>query len=104
MQKHLATWNELRDVWEDSEHSDVYSETLPHWGMMRDGELYELPTPGHLIDARESSSSRTLLPTPTASRQDSDLELTSWIERANRLKPGSPPPFLSLSDWPCGRG
>lgn len=84
-----ATWNESRDVWE-SKHSDVYSETFPHWGTIRHGELCEQATPDFLTDARESLS---LLPTPTASRQDSDLSLETWLERAYRLKLNSPPPF-----------
>lgn len=37
-------------------------ETLPAWGCLLGGELYELPTPGHLTDASGCSS----LPTPKA--------------------------------------
>jgi hypothetical protein len=68
--KPIAMWNAVRGVWETGqmqlfcEHSELYSETLPREGTMRNGRLYERPTSGHRIEGKESSSG--LLPTPTA--------------------------------------
>mgnify|MGYP001011359591 CR=1 FL=1 len=55
-----SSWRMSQDTfpWEAS----PLLETLPPWGMTRNGELSERPTPGRLTAARESSS---LLPTPT---------------------------------------
>lgn len=39
---------------------ELFSETWPRWGMMRDGESFPLPTPEPLIDGNESG----LWPTP----------------------------------------
>lgn len=50
------TWREPSAVWVES------FETLPTWGMTRNGELFERPTPDSLMRARESSFS-PLLPT-----------------------------------------
>lgn len=76
-----ATWNSARDLWETdqtvllSEHSAAYSETLPAWGMTRNGALFELLTWEPPTSGPASSSSRTgdellttgdLLPTPVA--------------------------------------
>jgi hypothetical protein len=41
--------------------SESCSETWPRWGMMRNGECWELSMPAHLIEERESG----LWPTPT---------------------------------------
>ena len=66
----FATWNAERDVWETdthslfSEHLDVYSETWPASGSMRNGTAYERPTSGHPTAAPGTSS---LPPTPSAS-------------------------------------
>jgi hypothetical protein len=44
-----------------------FSEILPRWGMMRDGELWQLPMPERLITEHASGSSRatSAWPTPT---------------------------------------
>ena len=66
----FATWNAERDVWETdtlslfSEHLDVYSETWPNSGSMRNGIAYERPTSALPTAAPATSS---LLPTPSAS-------------------------------------
>ena len=75
--KPLAKWNTARDVWEKPEaqniicgHSDVYSETFPTSGSMRNGAAYQLPTKGPRTHATERSSlqpGEVLLRTPTAS-------------------------------------
>ena len=46
------------------EHSELYSEVWPTWGMTRGGEAFSLPKPAPLTVASESSSPPTL-PTPT---------------------------------------
>jgi hypothetical protein len=69
----IASWNPERDVWESevmdlfSGLSDVYSETFPSSGSMRNGSVYERPTSAHLTDGSACSSSPGLLPTPVAS-------------------------------------
>jgi hypothetical protein len=45
--------------------SDVYSETFPSSGSMRNGSVYVRPTPAHLTDGSACSSSPGLLPTPS---------------------------------------
>lgn len=78
----FATWNAERDVWETntlslfSEHLDVYSETWPASGSMRNGTAYERPTSEHPTVAPGTSLSPSpaippaapmLLPTPRTS-------------------------------------
>ena len=71
MPRPIASWNPERDVWESeamdlfSGLSDVYSETFPSSGSMRNGSVYARPTSAPLTDASGSSSSPGLLPTPT---------------------------------------
>ena len=66
MPKHLASWNQDRDVWEVDQmdlfsgRSDVFWETYPTQGMTRSGELFEHPTSAPRIAGKEFS----LLPTP----------------------------------------
>ena len=62
----LAMWNPARGVWETPQqalcgHLEPYLLTLPRSGSMRNGRLYERPTPAHPTDASGYSS---LLPTP----------------------------------------
>ena len=64
MQQPLAQWNQTRDCWETtqqssllSERSDVFSETWPRSGSMRNGAAYELPTWVPATDGNECSSS-----------------------------------------------
>ena len=71
MQEPLARWNSQRDVWETAETpifgpSDVYSETWPTSGTMRNGVAYELPTWEQRTTGSASFSS-PLYPTPAAS-------------------------------------
>lgn len=76
---HRASWNPTRDVWEGgavtlfSEHSDVYSETLPPSGMTRNGELFERPKSERPTSGPACSSSPTenaLLRTPCAAEAE----------------------------------
>jgi DNA (cytosine-5)-methyltransferase 1 len=68
----IATWNPARSVWEIMQdalcgHSVPFLETFPPSGTMRNGVIYELPTPEAAISGSESFSSLGLLPTPVAS-------------------------------------
>lgn len=64
MRRLLAKWNPIRDVWEVetqglfSEHLDVFSETWPISGSMRNGEVFRPPTLERPIGDYASSSSR----------------------------------------------
>ena len=63
----LARYDRDSQSWRTCEDTCLWDlpmslETLPAWGMTRDGELFELPTPERLTVALEYSS----LPTPTA--------------------------------------
>ena len=67
----LASWNADRDLWETiqqaslfSELSDVYSETWPTSGSMRNGIAYERLT---LEPPTAAPATSSLLPTPSAS-------------------------------------
>ena len=71
MPKLVAIWSSARDVWETPategffcEHLDVFSETFPTSGTMRNGAAYALPTWEPRTDDSESLS---LLPTVTTS-------------------------------------
>lgn len=90
----IAKWNPSRDVWELetgsllSEHLDVFLETWPTSGSMRNGVAYELPTWEHRTDGSGSSSSQhdeTLLQTPLAS-EGTKPSNTMGVER--RLSTG----------------
>ncbi len=75
MQKLIAIWNIVRGAWEIPEsksllceHSELYLETWPTSGTMRNGRAYEPPTPElPTIDTEYLSSPGPLLRTPTAS-------------------------------------
>jgi hypothetical protein len=61
------TWNSVRGVWERAgmvnllcEHSELFSETWPTSGMMRNGQVFELQTQAHLTTDSECSSLPTL--------------------------------------------
>lgn len=63
----LAQYDRESRCWRTSEVTSLWalpmsSLTLPTWGCLRDGALYELPTPGPAIAALDCSS----LPTPKA--------------------------------------
>lgn len=71
----IASWNSARDVWETeavsllSGRSDVFSETFPISGSMRNGVAYELPMSVPRMDASGSLFSQLggkLLPSPVA--------------------------------------
>jgi len=71
--KQIAVWNSVRGVWEKPgmvnllcEHWELFSETWPTSGTMRDGRVFGLPTRGHLTNDSES----LLLRTPAASEAE----------------------------------
>ena len=71
-QQPTLNWNTARGVWEKQgmvnllcEHSELFSETWQTSGMMRNGQVFELPTQAHLTTASEFSSS-PILRTPAA--------------------------------------
>ena len=78
----LARWNPTRDCWETtqqaslfSEHLDVYSETWPASGSMRNGTAYSLaanvtasePAANASEPPTAAPATSSLLPTPSAS-------------------------------------
>lgn len=80
--KPIAQWNPARDVWETPEtedlfceHLDVFSETWPTSGSMRNGTAYALPTSEPATADGESS----LLPTPRATRGGSNTETVELL-------------------------
>jgi len=83
----IATWNPALGVWERPEtnllcgHQVPYTETWPASVMTRSGRLYELPTLAHRTAGNESSSQRSLLPTPAAGRFGEGESLESWDAR-----------------------
>lgn len=88
--RQIATWNPGRDLWETGTqdlfgHSDVYSETWPTSGSMRNGVAYELPTWEPHTDASGSSSlpndETRNLPTPTT---------RDWKDNVIRMEPHRP--------------
>jgi hypothetical protein len=73
-QQPTLTWNSVRGVWEKAgmanllcEHWELFSATWQTSGMMRNGQVFELPTQARLTTDSESLSS-PILRTPTASQ------------------------------------
>ena len=79
----LATWSSEKDFWENGEdifgHSDVYSETWPTSGTMRNGAAYALPTWEPRTDDSASSSlqsgTRNLPPPTTREHKDNVIRM-----------------------------
>jgi hypothetical protein len=89
----LAQYDRNGRCWKTSEVTSLWalpmsSLTLPTWGCLRDGALYELPTPAHRTIERDCSS----LPTPMA--RDYKGEPSSKYEQGglNRLVTTLPTP------------
>ena len=80
----LATWNPDRDMWEVDQGdlisglSDVFSETWPTLGSMRNGTVYARPT---WVPATDDSAC-SYLPTPTA-RDHKDNRIRREPHRPN---------------------
>jgi len=70
----LARWDRATCSWRTHQYSllgdlELFSETWPRWGMMRDGECWELPTPSGVLAIRARITSAIesgflRLPTP----------------------------------------
>lgn len=81
------SWRTHRCLWdEDLPWSLV---TLPNWGLMRDGVLYQRPTPEHLTSENESG----YWPTPTTRDRKSDAP--------NRQ--GGMSLYVAVQKWPTPR-
>lgn len=96
-QKSIATWDSARDAWilppERNmplifERSDVYSETFPTSGSMRNGVVYEHPTLAHHTNDSGSLFSQPgeMLPTPAASVANDGEGTETWLARRERVK------------------
>ena len=73
----LATYDPAESCWRTSEITCLWaltlsSLTLPEWGSMRGGVLFEHPTPERLTAERDCSSSPTL-PTPRAAQHKAQV-------------------------------
>ena len=96
MRKLIAMWNGVRGVWEKPgtvsllcEHSELFSESWPTSGTMRNGQAFELPMPVlHTSDLESLSlrgQERVSVPTPTASDYSFEgLVRKCTIESPNR--------------------
>lgn len=107
----LATWSPERDVWETdtrdlfSEHSDVYSVTLPKSGMTRNGRLFPLTLSGHPTGGNECSSQpdlagERLLPTPRSNDHTGGVEdrgARGYGDQLNDIPYLLPTPMAQLS-------
>jgi len=123
-QQPTQTWNTARGVWEKQgianllcEHWELFSETWPTSGTMRNGKVYELPTQAlHITDSEFSSLPH--LPTPVASEgtkaattqgsarrlETGQVFLTNVIhdvavQNGNRVPLGNLLPTTTASDW-----
>lgn len=84
----FAKWDPDTSSWRTHQYSllgglELFSETWPRWGMMRDGESFQLPTPSGLLALRawitSESESGSSLPTPTASMlTEADMEQAKY--------------------------
>lgn len=98
MLKLKAIWNRARGAWETPQtenlicgHSELFSETWPISGTMRNGQVFELPMPELPIRDFGSSSSPSV-PTPTVSN--------SWTDGyARKVTEKSPNRGVDLALW-----
>lgn len=83
---------------------DVFSETWPKWGMMRDGECWEQMPLEPVIIAPESG----YVPTPCASdykggaRNGRDSEFKHWLKRRHGKSYPHPQRVEEMMLWPIG--
>lgn len=80
----FAQWSPSLRTWTDTGLLGLTLSlgTLPAWGCLRDGELFELPTPERPTDASESSS---LLPSPIS--RDVKEQTLGWTwERDSKVQ------------------
>ena len=94
---------------------DEFSETWPQWGLMRDGECWELRTSAHRTSATESGLWPTPVKSDAAMRRptkawagNSDLPSVVWRRNGGTENPNKPPVKLNarwvewLMGWPLG--
>ena len=95
----LASWNADRDLWETiqqaslfSEHLDVYSETWPTSGSMRNGTAYERPTSALPTAAPGTSSSPSPVTPPAVPKMPAQGALLPTPSASLGVNGGSQPP------------
>ena len=101
----LARYDPDSRLWRTAQRSllaglDVFSETWPRWGSMRNGECWERQTLAHRTAGKESGSWRT--PTPTASMMTvADMEQARYAGN----KGGNRPSYQDAKKnaWPTPR-
>ena len=102
-------WNPITSSWKTRQCSllaglDEFSETWPKWGMMRDGECWELMPQEPVIIAPESG----YVPTPCASdykggaRNGRDSEFKHWLKRRHGKSYPHPQRVEEMMMWPIG--
>lgn len=97
--RNSSSWKTHRCLWE--EDLETSSLTLPRWGMMLDGILWERTTPERLTSATESGLQQSW-PTPRAGKTTDENEET-WMVRHKAGKVATPPLSLAVKMWatPC---
>ena len=88
----LARYDHDSRSWKTAQHSllgdsDEFSETWPRWGTTRGGELFLLPTPGHLTGASESGLWQTPIANDAQKRGDFDPIRSYGLAGAVKLWP-----------------
>lgn len=91
----LAKYDQQESLWKTHQHSlfgglELFLETWPRWGMMRNGECWELLMQGHLTRERESG----LWPTPNA---------RDWKDRNGLQGKRKSPNLGVVVHWPTPR-
>jgi len=108
-QESSVKWSRNTSSWRTRQCSllvdlDVFSETWPKWGMMRDGECWELMPQEPVIIAPESG----YVPTPCASdykggaRNGRDSEFKHWLKRRHGKSYPHPQRVEEMMLWPIG--
>lgn len=131
----FAKWDPATRSWKTpqcspGEDSTEFSRTWPRWGIMRDGECWERPTPSGVLALRRSitcasaSGSSRRAPTPCAMEPSKDLQahdakrarprsergggngdnLATWIQRAPTPLASEARQGLKLGHWKAGKG
>lgn len=83
----FATWNRDSSCWKTCEATSLWaltlsSLTLPTWGGLRHGGLYEHPTPARLTNAPDCSS----LPTPAVNDMGRGKTVEDWDAWTDKMK------------------
>ena len=108
-QESSVKWSRNTSLWRTRQCSlladlDVFSETWPKWGMMRDGECWEQMPLEPVIIAPESG----YVPTPCASdykggaRNGRDIEFKHWLKRRHGKSYPHPQRVEEMMLWPIG--